>query len=117
MPLGRSESLPLGLAMDLSYAATPLAGNQRHTLSCERREIARRRAEPGWRAAVLDERASRHAFVCEGVRKAAASEHQAQRAERAMCKEPSGGVLSSASDDEVGGCHARLREQLQNQRG
>ena len=24
-------------------------------LSCERREIARRRAEPGWRAAVLDE--------------------------------------------------------------
>jgi len=30
--------------------------------SCERREIARRRAEPGWRAAVLDERASRHAF-------------------------------------------------------
>jgi hypothetical protein len=40
MPLGRSESLPLGLAMDLSYAATPLAGNQRHTLSCERREIA-----------------------------------------------------------------------------
>jgi hypothetical protein len=24
----------------------------------------------------------------------------------------SGGVLSSASDDEVGGCHARLREQL-----
>jgi hypothetical protein len=31
MPLGRSESLPLGLAMDLSYAATPLAGNQRHT--------------------------------------------------------------------------------------
>src|SRR4249920_2815170 len=30
--------------------------------SCERRIIARRRTEPGWRAAVLDERASRHAF-------------------------------------------------------
>jgi hypothetical protein len=71
MPLGRSESLPLGLAMDLSYAATPLAGNQRHTLSCERREIARRRAEPGWRAAVLDERA--------------APKRQPQRAKRAMC--------------------------------
>ena len=28
----------------------------------ERREIARRRAQPGWRAAVLDERASRHAL-------------------------------------------------------
>jgi hypothetical protein len=55
MRLRRSELLPLGLAMDLSYAATPPAGNQRHTLSCERREIARRRAEPGWRAAVLDE--------------------------------------------------------------
>jgi hypothetical protein len=26
--------------------------------SCERREIARRRAEAGWRAAVLDERAT-----------------------------------------------------------
>jgi hypothetical protein len=30
--------------------------------SCERREIAHRRSELGWRAAVLDERASRHAF-------------------------------------------------------
>jgi hypothetical protein len=55
MRLRRSELLPLGLVMDLSYAATPPAGNQRHTLSCERQEIARRRAEPGWRAAVLDE--------------------------------------------------------------
>jgi hypothetical protein len=52
--------------------------------SCERREIARRRAEPGWRAAVLDEGASRHAFVCERVRKAAATKRQPQRAERAM---------------------------------
>jgi hypothetical protein len=86
MPLGRSESLPLGLAMDLSYAATPLAGNQRHTLSCERREIARRRAEPGWRAAVLDERASRHVFSsAKRVRKAAAPKRQPQRAKRAMC--------------------------------
>jgi hypothetical protein len=32
-------------------------------------------------------------FVCEGVRKAAASERQPQRAERAMCKEPSRGVV------------------------
>ena len=39
--------------------------------------IARRRAEPGWRAAVLDERAKR-------VRKAAANERQPQRAERAI---------------------------------
>jgi hypothetical protein len=34
--------------------------------SCERREIARRRAEPGRRAADLDERASRHAFRLRG---------------------------------------------------
>jgi hypothetical protein len=27
MPLGRTELLPFGLAMDLSYAATPAAGN------------------------------------------------------------------------------------------
>ena len=57
--------------------------------------IARRRAEPGWRAAVLDERAKR-------VRKAAATERQPQRAERAMGHGESGGVLSSASDDELG---------------
>jgi hypothetical protein len=41
-------------------------------------EIARRRAEAGWRGAVLDERA------CERVRKAAAHERQPERAERAM---------------------------------
>jgi hypothetical protein len=58
MPLGRSESLPLGLAMDLSYAATPLAGNQRHPLSCERREIARRRAEEERAAALFPLRAT-----------------------------------------------------------
>ena len=34
--------------------------------SCERREIARRRAEPGWRAAVLDDRDSRDAFRLRG---------------------------------------------------
>ena len=28
-----------------------------------------------------------------------------------MCTGPSGGVVSSASDDEVGGFHARVREQ------
>ena len=32
------------------------------TDSCERRESRARRTEPGWRAAVLDERESRHAF-------------------------------------------------------
>jgi hypothetical protein len=47
------------------------------------RRIAPRRAEPGWRAAVLDERADT-LFVCERVRKAAATERQPQRAERAM---------------------------------
>jgi hypothetical protein len=31
-------------------------------LSCARRKSRAHRAEPGWRAAVLDERASRHAF-------------------------------------------------------
>jgi hypothetical protein len=63
--------------------------------------IARRRTEPGWRAAVL-ERADT-LFVCEGVRKAAAHERQPQRAERAMHEGVSGGVLSSARDDDGGG--------------
>src|SRR5215211_4686977 len=58
-----------------------IAGN-----SCERRGIARRRTEPGWRAAVLDERAKR-------VRKAAATERQPQRAERAIQNEESGGAF------------------------
>jgi hypothetical protein len=49
--------------------------------------IARHRTEPGWRAAVLDERTSRHAFRLRGVRKAAAKERQPQRAERAMDEE------------------------------
>jgi hypothetical protein len=49
--------------------------------------IARRRTEPGWRAAVLDERTSRHALRLRGVRKAAAKERQPQRAERAVDKE------------------------------
>jgi hypothetical protein len=34
---------------------------QDHAVCCERRQIARRRTEPGWRAAVLDEQASGHA--------------------------------------------------------
>jgi hypothetical protein len=43
-----------------------------------RASVARaRRGEPGWRAAVLDERAKR-------VRKAAATERQTPRAERAI---------------------------------
>ena len=55
--------------------------------------IARRRTEPGWRAAVLDERASRHVFRLR-VRKAVAYKRQPQRAERAMYREASGGVSS-----------------------
>ena len=54
--------------------------------SCKRwksRAVARRTE---WRAAVLDERASRHVLVCEGVRKAAANQRQSQRAERANAK-------------------------------
>jgi hypothetical protein len=93
MPLGRSESLPLGLAMDLSYAATPLAGNQRHTLSCERREIARRRAEPGWRAAVLDERASRHVSVCEESAEGSGSQAPASASEASNVYGESGGAF------------------------
>jgi hypothetical protein len=55
--------------------------SMRETLTAYR--IARRRAEPGWRAAVLDERASPR----ERVRKAAANERQPQRAKRAMGRE------------------------------
>jgi hypothetical protein len=60
-----------------------LAGNQSKLRASG---IARRRTEPGWRAAVLDERADT-LFVCERVRKAAATECQPQRAERAMSEE------------------------------
>jgi transposase InsO family protein len=83
--------------------------------------IARRRAEPGWRAAVLNERAER-------VRKAAAYERQPQRAERAIYKEGAEALFPSRATstncasvastgpsgevcDEVGGFHERLREQ------
>jgi hypothetical protein len=59
-----------------------------HASSCKRREIARRRAEPGWRGSDSLSERSEQWIRCEGV-------------------------LSSASDDEVGGLHARLREQLQ----
>jgi hypothetical protein len=51
-------------------------------------------------------------FVCERVRKAAACERQLPRAERAMDREGSRDVLSSASDDEVGGTMRAMREQL-----
>jgi hypothetical protein len=49
--------------------------------------IARPSTERGWRAAVLDERTSRHAFRLRGARKAAAKERQPPRAERAMDRE------------------------------
>jgi hypothetical protein len=39
---------------------------QSNTREAIKPRIARRRAEPGWRAAVLDERASRHAFRLRG---------------------------------------------------
>jgi hypothetical protein len=52
----------------------------RPACECERRQSRARRAEPGRRAAVLDERAKR-------VRKAAAHERQPLRAERAIYTE------------------------------
>ena len=73
----------------------PERRRSRRLLSAIRRErseqskprIARRRAERGWRAAVLDDRASRHAFRLRRVRKAAAHQRQLQRAKRAMYME------------------------------
>ena len=47
-------------------------------------ECARRRAEPGWCAAVLTSERADMLFDCEGVRKAAASERQPSASERAM---------------------------------
>jgi hypothetical protein len=112
--------------------------------SCERREIARGRvlSQAGAPLTWTRERADM-LFVCERLRKAADTERQPQRAERAMSQgasrhafrlratEEGSGYrapasasgasnvtgserrrLSSASDDEVGGSHARLREQL-----
>ena len=76
-------------------------------------QIARSRTEPGWRAAVLDERGSRHAFRLRASEEGMAFKRQAQRAERAMDRGASGGVLSSGSDDDGGGfacCAADLQE-------
>jgi hypothetical protein len=68
------------------------------------------------RAAVLSQAGAPLSWTseraCERVRKAAANERQPQRAERAMHSSERR-RSSSASDDEVGGFHARLREQLQ----
>jgi uncharacterized protein YcbK (DUF882 family) len=50
--------------------------------------------------------------VCERVRKAAATERQPQRAERAMSLGVSQHALSSASDDDVGGVkQSAMRQQ------
>jgi hypothetical protein len=80
--------------------------------SRERRKVARRRAEPGWRAAVLDERASRHAFRLRASEEGSGYRAPASASGASNVEGASGGALSSASDDEVGGCHARLRERL-----
>src|SRR5688500_2738876 len=69
--------------------------------------IARRRAEPGWRAAVLDEGASRHAFRLRATEEGSGSRAPASAsgASNAIRNEPT--PLSSASDDEVGDFAAR----------
>ena len=46
-------------------------------------QIAHRRAEPGWRAAVLDERGSRHVFRLRASEEGSATMRHPQRAERA----------------------------------
>jgi hypothetical protein len=78
--------------------------------------IGRSQLNPGSRAAVLSQAGALLSWTSEGadtffvrerVRKAAADRRQPQRAERAMDIGASGHALSSASDDEVGGCQAR----------
>jgi hypothetical protein len=69
--------------------------------------IARRCAEPGWRAAVLDEGASRHAFGLRATEEGSGSRAPASAsgASNAIRNEPT--RLSSGSDDEVGDFAAR----------
>src|SRR5215211_3849328 len=70
-------------------------------------KIARRRAEPGWRAAVLDEGASRHVFRLrapeegggQGAPASASGASNPRRRERRR--------FPSANDDEVGGLPSR----------
>ena len=83
-------------------AAVARSRRYRRGLKCDSR-IVRRRAEPGWRAAVLDERASRHVFRLRGSEEG--SGHQAPASASGANNEDGGSshASSSASDDEVGG--------------
>ena len=67
------------------------------------RRIAPRRAEPGWRAAVLDERASGHAFRLRASKEGSGYRAPASASGASNAEGTSRHALSSASDDEVGG--------------
>jgi hypothetical protein len=59
--------------------------------------------EPGWRAAVLDERASRHAFRLRASEEGSGYQAPASASGASNMQEGSRGVLSSANDDDGGG--------------
>jgi hypothetical protein len=74
--------------------------------------IARRRTEPGWRAAVLDERASRHVFRLRGSEEGSGYQAPASASGASNVKGASRGVLPSGSDDDGGGFTARCASSL-----
>jgi hypothetical protein len=73
-----SERTSCSVASDDEQAGRQ-ARNAAGGASHQTREIARRRTEAGWRAAVLDERGSDMLLACER----AANQRRSQRAERA----------------------------------
>jgi hypothetical protein len=66
-------------------------------------QIARRCTEPGWRAAVLDERGSRHAFRLRASEEGSGFQAPGSASGASNVHGASGGVLSSGSDDDGGG--------------
>jgi hypothetical protein len=74
--------------------------------------IARRRTEPGWRAAVLDERASRHVFRLRASEEGSGYQAPASASGASNVKGASRGVLPSGSDDDGGGFTARCASSL-----
>jgi hypothetical protein len=65
------------------------------------------RAEPGWRAAVLDERGSRHAFRLRASEEGSGERAPASASGASNARRSERRRFSSASDDEVGGLKAR----------
>jgi hypothetical protein len=95
-----TRHLCLRIAQHAIRGASAASGATKH-------RIARRRAERGWRAAVLDERGSRHAFRLRASEEGSGSQAPASASGVEQCTRSEGTRLSSPNDDEEGGCTAR----------